>query len=107
MSKQKKCRQCHKQFRLITLELEFYQKQGYPEPDKCPSCRENRRMTLRNPHQFFKRPCDRCKKTIITTHNPSKGRIVYCEVCYASYYDRVDPLEKDRAPSKEGKIVKE
>ena len=105
MAKTKTCSQCHKPFRLIKLELEFYKKQAYPEPDKCPACREKRRQALRNPHQFFKRSCDQCGQSIITTHDPKAGRIVYCETCFAQYYVRVDPLEKDRAPDKTGRVV--
>lgn len=106
MEKVKSCKKCGKKFRLIEMELKFYKRSGYPEPDNCPNCREKRRQALRNPHQFFKRPCDKCGKEIITTHDPKKSRIVYCEKCFAEYYDRVDPLERERAPDKSGKIVK-
>lgn len=74
------------------MELAFYKKQGYPEPDYCPSCRQKRREALRNPREFFKRKCDKCKKEIITTHDPKNGRIVYCLECFQDYYNRVDPL---------------
>lgn len=86
------CSQCGKKFRLIEMELKFYQKQGYPIPDKCPTCRQKRREALRNPREFFKRPCDSCGKEIVTTHDPKLGRIVYCEKCFADYYNRTDPL---------------
>lgn len=88
----KLCSQCGKKFRLIEMELKFYQKQGYPIPDKCPTCRQKRREDLRNPQQFFKRPCDSCSKEIVTTHDPKLGRTVYCEKCFADYYNRIDPL---------------
>lgn len=92
MAKIKDCNQCGKPFRLIDLELEFLRKQGYPEPEKCPTCRQKRRKALRNPNQFFQRNCDRCGKEIITTYDPEKGDIVYCEKCFAEYYEREDPL---------------
>ncbi len=95
MGKVKTCTKCGKRFRLIELELKFYKKQGYPHPEKCPVCRQKRRKALRNPPQFFKRPCDKCGKQIVTTHDPKKGRIVYCERCFSEYYDRVDPLLRD------------
>ena len=94
MAKTKTCQQCNKEFRLIDMELEFYKKQGYPEPEKCPLCRQKRREALRNPRQFFKRKCDQCGKEIITTYDPKKGDIVYCEKCFSEYYNRVDPLLK-------------
>ncbi|MBU0619239.1 zinc-ribbon domain containing protein [Patescibacteria group bacterium] len=106
MEKVKTCKKCGKRFRLIPMELKFYKRFGYPEPVNCPNCREKRRKVMRNPHQFFKRPCDQCGKDIITTHDPKKGRIVFCEDCFAKYYDRVDPLEADRAPDTSGKVVK-
>lgn len=106
MAKTKTCKQCNKQFRLIEMELEFYKKHCYPEPEKCPPCRQKRRKALRNPRQFFKRKCDNCGKEIITTHNSHLGRIVYCEKCFAEYYNRVDPLmrsepKRSNAPMKE------
>lgn len=92
MSKIKTCVRCHKEFRMIDMELAFYKKQGYPEPDHCPVCRQKRRETLRNPHEFFRRPCDKCGKEMITTYNPNKNLIVYCVSCFQDYYNRVDPL---------------
>jgi CxxC-x17-CxxC domain-containing protein len=103
----KTCSQCGKKFRLIGMELKFYEKQGYPLPDKCPTCRQKRREALRNPQEFFKRPCDSCGKEIITTHNPDKGRIVYCEQCFSEYYNRVDPLLKTEPTMKPGETIQE
>jgi CxxC-x17-CxxC domain-containing protein len=97
MSKVKKCQQCNKQFRLIDMELEFYRKQGYPDPNNCPTCRQKRREALRNPRQFFKKDCDKCGQEMITTHDPKLKRIVYCMECFQDYFNRVDPLKE--APS--------
>jgi len=100
MAKTKSCRQCGKKFRLIDMELAFYKKKGYPEPEKCPTCRQKRREALRNPKQFFKRKCDRCGKKIVTTYDPKKGDVVYCEKCFAEYYEREDPLFRKAEPVK-------
>lgn len=106
MAKTKSCQKCSKEFRLVDMELEFYKKQGYPEPEKCPSCRQKRREALRNPRQFFKRKCDKCGKRIITTHDPSLGRIVFCEKCFADYYNRADPLMRSE-PKRSDASMKE
>jgi len=100
MAKTKNCQQCAKQFKLIDMECDFYRKQGYPEPEKCPTCRQKRREALRNPRHFFKRKCDRCGKDIITTYDPKEGDIIYCEKCFAEYYNRVDPLFRKMEPLK-------
>ena len=92
MSKIKNCKKCQKKFRMIDMELSFYQKQGYPEPKYCPMCRQKRREALRNPRQFFHRKCDKCGSDMITTHRPDNGLIVYCIPCFQDYYNRVDPL---------------
>jgi CxxC-x17-CxxC domain-containing protein len=55
-------------------------------------CRQKRREALRNPREFFKRPCDNCGKDMITTHDPKKGLTVFCMDCFQDYYNRVDPL---------------
>ena len=94
MAKVKTCVKCQKQFRLIDMELAFYKKQGYPEPKNCPTCRQKRREALRNPREFFKRKCDSCKKDIITTHDPKKKIIVYCQVCFTDYYNKIDPTQE-------------
>lgn len=96
MSKIKVCKKCSKRFRLIDMELIFYQKQGYPEPEYCPICRQKRREALMNPRYFFKCQCSKCGKDIITTFDPKKKIIVYCLDCYREYYNIVNQTQPQK-----------
>jgi len=94
MAKIKTCKQCGKQFRMIDMEINFYTKQGYPDPENCPPCRQKRRISLCNPEEFFKRNCDRCGKETITTHNPKKKLTVFCDDCFQDYYNHNELVTK-------------
>jgi len=87
---QKTCVVCHKDFKLIPQELAFYEKMGLPTPTECPECRHDRRMSYRNDKKFYKYPCAKCGKEMITTVNPDKKMIVYCLDCYADFRANVD-----------------
>ena len=86
----KTCSKCRNEFKLITQELTFYKKMGLPRPSNCPTCRQERRLSLRNERKFHKYPCAKCKKQMVTTVNPSKGLTVYCLDCYADFRANVD-----------------
>ncbi len=102
MEKVKTCAKCGKKFLLIEMELKFYKKQGYPVPSNCPDCRHARRAKIHGRRAFYKRPCDKCGKEIVTIHGPKSGLIVYCEKCFNDFYSRVDPLD----PKFRGKRIK-
>ena len=87
---EKTCQRCQKKFKLIPQEIEFYQKMGLPDPDNCPTCRHELRMAMRNDRQFYKYPCAKCGKDMITTVNPDKKMTVYCLDCYAEFRANVD-----------------
>jgi len=95
MERTKICKKCHKKFRMIKMELEFYDKYGYPLPGECPKCRHKKRQEMRGWRDFFKRPCDQCGKEIVTVYPKELGYIVYCESCFNDFYNRVDPLKLD------------
>lgn len=86
----KTCERCKKDFKLIPQELAFYKKMGLPKPNNCPFCRHELRLAKRNERKFFKYPCAKCAKQMITTVNPKKGHIVYCLDCYADFRANVD-----------------
>lgn len=97
----KTCIKCNKQFRLISMELAFYQKQGYPLPTECPKCRHQRREQTRGWRDFYKRHCDKCGQEIVTVYPPESQFIIYCQSCFNEYYNFVDPLKQEpvRAPT--------
>jgi len=92
---EKVCRRCKKEFRLITEELNFYKKMGLPLPENCPFCRHELRLSQRNERKFFKYPCAKCGKQMVTTVNPDKGYLVYCLECYADFRANVDLTKID------------
>jgi len=87
---QKTCKKCKDSFKLISQEMEFYKKMGLPKPDNCPTCRYERRAALRNDRKFYKYPCAKCGKDMVTTINQDKEMIVYCLDCYAEFRVNVD-----------------
>ncbi|MFA7192220.1 MAG: hypothetical protein WC089_02910 [Candidatus Paceibacterota bacterium] len=58
-------------------------------PTYCPNCRMAKRLTFRNERTFYKRPCDMCKKDIITVYSPDSPYTVYCHDCW--WGDAWDP----------------
>jgi len=97
---------CSGAFKLIPMELKFYQSQHLPLPRLCPNCRHHMRIKRRNPIRFQKRQCQcggkksendaydnlaahlhgetHCEEQFITAYAPENKTIVYCEQCYQS-----------------------
>lgn len=84
-SKKATCKTCGKEFLMIVPELKFYEKKEMPEPENCPECRQKRRLSLRNERKFFKRNCDKCGKSMISTYRTDSEFIVYCQDCFWKY----------------------
>lgn len=78
----RKCTICSEPFEIIAKEIEFYKKHQIKYPIYCPSCRAKQRFNLRNEREVFKRKCDSCKKTLITTYPPDSPHLVYCLDCW-------------------------
>lgn len=76
------CEVTGKPFKLIKQEIEFYKKQGIPLPKKHPNVRIEQRYRVRNPNEFWERNCAKCGVKIVTTYDPKRPEIIYCEKCY-------------------------
>ncbi|MBI5414979.1 hypothetical protein HZA38_05720 [Candidatus Peregrinibacteria bacterium] len=76
------CESCKRNYRIIEPELKFYRDMNIPIPHKCPDCRHNDRMMLRNPRKLWERNCMKCTKKIASTYAPERPEKVYCEECY-------------------------
>ncbi|MBI2463918.1 hypothetical protein HYV57_03095 [Candidatus Peregrinibacteria bacterium] len=76
------CEQCHRNYKIVTQELKFYQKFNLPIPRYCFHCRHQSRMNKRNPRQLWQRECSKCQTSIKTTYSPERSEKVYCEKCY-------------------------
>ncbi len=77
-----KCAMCGDGFTLTEKEIEFYKKRDVPHPIYCPACRSEQRIKMRNERKMYKRICDRCKNTLISTYPANSEFIVYCLNCY-------------------------
>ncbi|MFC1656025.1 hypothetical protein ACFL3C_04090 [Patescibacteria group bacterium] len=78
----RKCTICSKEFEIVPQEIEFYKKKGIKIPIYCPDCRAKQRVDLRNDRTMYKRSCDSCKNSLISTYPPESKYIVYCLKCY-------------------------
>ena len=87
-SKTKQCQNCKIKFTIEPEDFEFYKKIDVPEPTFCPDCRSQRRYVVRNERILYRRPCDLCKKDIISMYSSDKPYPVYCPKCY--YSDKWD-----------------
>ena len=96
---QQACAQCSAGFEIEDRDLEFYDKASpviggkklnLAPPRLCPKCRRQRRLSWRNERTFYRRPCDLCKKEVVSIHAPDHPYPVYCNPCYWS--DKWSPL---------------
>ncbi len=78
------CIDCTKNYRIIPQELSFYRTNRIPLPRRCPDCRYDARMRLRNPRHLWPRKCDHCHKEIMSTYTEQRPEKVYCQECYVA-----------------------
>lgn len=71
-----------KPFRIVKSELAFYRKYNIPLPRKHYKLRGQDRMKLRNPEKLWARNCMKCSTSIMTTYEPSRKQMIYCDTCY-------------------------
>ncbi len=76
------CDTCHKHYRVIRQELNFYREHGIPVPHFCIECRHKERIKESTEITLYHRTCAKGKETIETTFAPNRPEIVYCEKCY-------------------------
>jgi transcription elongation factor Elf1 len=79
---------------VIKQELEFLNSKGLPLPTMCPTCRQERRLSLRDKRQLIKAKCDKCGKEMITTPKANPKVKVYCDSCFKEYLNTTDPIIK-------------
>mgnify|MGYP001558988126 FL=1 len=95
------CTNCAKNYRVISVELQFYKRMDVPLPRLCPDCRHNRRMIARGPNHLFPpaqcrcdykiyqntmthahHPEGRCSNTFHSSFPTDSPEFLYCEQCY-------------------------
>jgi hypothetical protein len=85
------CQGCKTVFVSTSQDGVFYNTMHVPGPTLCPSCRQQRRLAIRNERTFYARQCDRCKKSIISYFHSAKPHVVYCPECwYGDTWDAFD-----------------
>jgi len=77
-----KCDDCGKNYKIVKMELDFYQHMGISIPRQCPLCRDRARIGALNPIAIYDRKCAKCGIDIKTSYAPNRTEIVYCEQCY-------------------------
>lgn len=80
----KNCEKCRQNFIIDEDIVSFYKKFGVSMPKMCPLCRAQRRLVFRNERVFYKRPCDKCKKEVVSMYSPNKPYPVWCHECWFS-----------------------
>jgi len=81
-SENKICQNCKGDFTIEPDDFGFYEKVGVLPPKICPECRSQLRLTFRNERFFYKRICDNCKQSVISTFSQSKDFPVWCHDCW-------------------------
>jgi len=77
-----KCRCCQKDFKVIKQEQRIYENKNLPLPVYCPECRHRQRMALRNERKLYKRNCDKCDESMLSTFPEDAPYKVYCQKCF-------------------------
>jgi len=85
------CQNCKNDFTIEPDDFSFYEKIKVPPPTFCPNCRLQRRFTVRNERNLYRRECGLCGKSIISMYSKDKPFPVYCSPCWWS--DKWDPLQ--------------
>ncbi len=85
------CKTCSKEFVIRDEDLVFYEQVKTTPPLYCPECRMAQRLMFRNERILYKKPCDLCKKDMITLYTPESPYKVYCSKCWWS--DEWDPKD--------------
>lgn len=76
------CRECSAEFTWTTGEQAFFQEKGLlNQPQRCPSCRANKRGQ-RSARRTFEVVCADCGVTTQVPFEPRQSRPVYCSDCF-------------------------
>lgn len=77
------CKQCNNEFVFTSGEQEFYNERGFQnEPQRCKTCRDERKAASRSPKQYFEAVCADCGCDCKIPFEPKTDRPVYCSECF-------------------------
>lgn len=78
------CKDCGEEFIFTAGEQEFYASKGFEnEPQRCKSCRDNKKRERRENREMFTATCAACGKEAQVPFRPREDRPVYCSECFA------------------------
>lgn len=78
----RKCFICDGEFKIVSAEIEFYKKMKIEWPVYCPNCRAEQRWHLRPERKMYRRTCDSCEKSLISTYPADSKFVVFCLKCW-------------------------
>ena len=90
----KNCQNCKKDFTIEPDDFGFYEKIKVPPPTFCPECRLQRRLSVRNERNLYKRKCDATGENIISIYRTGVPFPVYQQDYWKS--DRFEAMEYGR-----------
>ena len=78
------CKDCGAEFVFTAGEQEFYASKGFVnEPQRCKSCRDNRKNAARGEREMYDCVCAECGAPCKVPFKPRDDRPVYCSDCFA------------------------
>lgn len=80
-----KCKDCGEEFVFTAGEQEFYAEKGFQnQPQRCKTCRDNRKNAGKTPREMFVTTCAKCGGEAKIPFQPNSDRPVYCSECFAA-----------------------
>jgi len=84
-----KCKDCNNDFVWTASEQEFYAQKGFQNsPQRCPSCRQAKKQSMRDNRQSYPATCADCGAQCTVPFQPRGDRPVYCNACYQKHNTR-------------------
>lgn len=78
------CKECGNEFVFTAGEQEFYAEKGLQnEPQRCKTCRDARKNSVKAPREMHETVCAQCGKVAKVPFQPTNDRPVYCSECFA------------------------
>ena len=78
------CRECGQEFTFTASEQAFYAEKGFQnEPQRCKTCRDNRKAAQKPAREMFDATCAACGAECKVPFRPREDRPVYCSDCFA------------------------
>jgi CxxC-x17-CxxC domain-containing protein len=80
------CSVCGQEFVFTESQQRQFQKRGFRDPKKCPSCRQKRGRRSRGNGPARERTitiiCERCGREAVVPDRPLTPRYIFCRECY-------------------------